>query len=154
MNRKFRVQVVNGKIRCSDAHSLRRQEFLAMNEGKFYDEVFNVPQHPKTLQQIKYFHGVLCKLIAEGKGFLPTDSNITSIKEHLKRKLLSVYSIDPITNEIITVVPSLGSEFMNNQKKFSTFIDYCIDYAIMELEVDIPPIETVDIEGNDNEFEL
>jgi len=108
--------------------------FLRGMEGKRVECIIRPPQNPKTLQQLRYFHGVVCKCISDNTGY-----TVDEVKGLLKGHFLVEYIKGPAGKEI-PIVPSLADL---KKLKMSEFIDNCIRLAAEHWHIVIPAPDEV-----------
>jgi len=98
-------------------------------EGRQVECVLRKPQNPKTLQQLRYFHGVVCKVIANNTGYTQDE-----VKGLLKGHFLTEYVKGP-TGKEVPIVPSLTDL---KKIQMTEFIDQCITLAATHWHIVIP----------------
>lgn len=114
----------------------QRQAYIEGLEGKIVEEILQKYSEPKTYPQLKYFHGVVCKLASEASGY-----TVEEVKGLLKGEFLTRYVKSP-TGKEVAWVPSL-----EGLKKFEMmkFIDDCIILCAKHWHIVIPPPNTVEV---------
>lgn len=129
MKSLFHGNVHKGKLKLD-----RRGEFdqaLIPFEGRQVSIALSKRQSIRSLNQNSYFHGVICELISEKTGYEPEE-----VKEILKQKFLLIDDSN---------MPRCRPTSSLNTEEMSRFIEQCIRWAAMELQLVIPDIEKVSV---------
>ncbi len=114
----------------------QRDAYLAGLEGRVVEEVIARKQDSKTLNQLAYFHGVICFLASEASGYTAKE-----VKGLLKEQFLRRY-VETAKGEV-GYTPSLADL---KKEEMSKFIDDCIILCAGHWHCVIPPPETVSLE--------
>jgi hypothetical protein len=127
IQRTFSAEVQDGKIQLYDPEGF--EAYIDALNGKRVQITVSVHSPQRSKSQNAYFHGVVCKYIGERLRQYGYEAD--EVKEILKHKFLLVEKED-------------GQVFCRptsslNTAEFAEFIDRCIRWAAIELNVVIPP---------------
>lgn len=134
MEPKFLGIAKYGKFVVDNCQAAQRTAYLRGLEGKQLEEIIQKPIKSKTLQQLRYFHGVICVLASETSGYTKTE-----VKGLLKGEFLTQYIESP-TGKKVPWVPSLADL---KKDEMSNFIDDCVILCARHWSCIIPPPEMV-----------
>lgn len=132
MEPKFTGTAKNGCF-IADRADLRMAYLNGLN-GKVVEEIIRIPKDIKSLQQLRYFHGVVCQIASEVSGYTKEE-----IKGLLKGYFLTQYIAAPDDREIAWV-PSLADL---KKSEMSDFIDNCITLIATHWHAVVPSPEEV-----------
>lgn len=109
--------------------------WLRSQEGKPLELTVKPQRDDKTGQQLRYFHGVICKLLSDHTGY-----TLPEMKGLLKGLFLTTYITSRVGCKEIPVVSSLADL---TKREMTDFIEQCIVLAA-KLSVVIPSPETIE----------
>lgn len=130
---KFQGQMVNSQFVVDEFQHDVREAYFEGLEGKRVEEIVQKPRKSKTLQQIRYVHGVIFHLISEETG-IP----MQVVKSILKEQFLTEYY--EYEGKPIKYVKSLADL---KSDEMAQFIDDCIIVAAKHWHIVIPSPEEV-----------
>lgn len=134
MQPKFTGKVENGKIVIDEWLIPQRQAYLEGLEGKKIEEIIQKPVDSKSLQQLRYFHGIICEIASEASGYTKKE-----VKGLLKGEFLTEYITSP-TGKEVAWVPSLADMTLGEMAKF---IDDCVILIAKHWHAVVPSPEQV-----------
>ena len=102
--------------------------------NKSVEVIIRIPKDNKSLQQLRYFHGVVCRIASEASGY-----TMPEIKGLLKGYFLNEYIKAPDGREIAWV-PSLADL---KKSEMSDFIDNCITLIATHWHAVVPSPEEI-----------
>ena len=111
----------------------QRRAYLIGLEGKELCEEIGMPKDNKTLQQLRYIHGIVFKYASEASGYTKIE-----VKGLLKNMFLKRYVTSKKTGKEISYVPSLEDVTKDEMREF---IDDCIILCAKEWHCVIPSPE-------------
>ncbi len=130
---KWRCTIKDGKL------SINRPDvfegWLRSQEGKPQELVVKPQRDDKTMSQLAYFHGVICKLLSDYTGY-----TLNETKGLCKGHFLTTVVRSRLDDKEIAIVPSLADL---SKHDMSEFIDNCVMLAA-KLGVVIPPPSEID----------
>lgn len=138
---KFVGIVRNGTVFCKTPGDFKKH--LNGLEGQDVDIVIGKRREYHTDNQMRYFYGVVCKIISEHTGY-----DVDEVKEVLKQELLPpvkvIQFIDKDTGEVIShsIYPSLADL---GKMELSRFIDDSIRKAAEHWGLEIPEAVRVEV---------
>lgn len=86
MEPKFRGKIENGAFVVDGFQKDQRRAYFQGLEGKEVEEIVQKPSKSKTLQQLRYLHGVVFALSSEASGYTRQE-----VKGLLKGQFLTTY---------------------------------------------------------------
>jgi hypothetical protein len=120
-----------GTVLNSDKESLKKMyDKLKELEPGSYKYFFTDKKKNRSLNQNRYYHGVIIKILCGHTGFRPYEMH-----EYIKRKFNPVIVTDPETGE---QMETGGSTAEMNTKQFTDFIDEIRDWSFNNLGCYIP----------------
>lgn len=134
MDPKFHGRIKQGVFVVDEWQRAQMNAYLRGLNGKEVEAIIRKPIKSKTLQQLRYIHGVVFRLISEDTG-IP----VAVVKGTLKKLFLS----DHYEHEgkVIEYVKSLADL---KRKEMIQFIDDCIILAAERWHIVIPEPEHVE----------
>ncbi len=129
---KFKAIKKSGQL-IFDRLEVRDAYIFGLKDGN-YEEIIQKPQDPKSLQQLRYIHGVVFKVASETSGY--TDEEVKGL---LKEHFLKRYIQSP-TGKEVSYVPSLGDL---KKEEMADFIDKCIQFIAMYWHAVVPSPDEV-----------
>lgn len=123
-----------GRFYVNVEQAEQKKAYLQGLEGKELEEIIRKPVVSKTLQQLRYFHGVVCRLASEASGYTRDE-----VKGLLKGYFLTQHITAPDGKEVAWV-PSLEGMKKDEMGKF---IDDCIILCAKHWQCVIPPPDQV-----------
>lgn len=131
---KFHGQIKKSKFVVDEFQEKQREAyFLGLNNERV-EEIVQKPSKSKTLQQLRYIHGVVFRLASEASGY-----TVQEIKGLLKGYFLTEYIKGPDGKEI----PFVKSLADLKVSEMAEFIDNCISLIAQHWHCVIPPPEQV-----------
>ena len=146
-------EIKNGKFNwlVNEKESFK-QNLINRKDGVYFVRIFE-NENEKTHNQLKYFHGVICKVLAQELGY----RDHLEIKKFLKLKFVSITNDELILKltenfkgtedsklayiehlESLDLPPVTKSLARLSIKEMSEFIEKCIDFAFHEYNISIP----------------
>ena len=130
MTPKFHARIENGRIKLSQGEARLYRNHLATLEGKPVQVTIGKVKGLRTEQQMRYYWGVVVKLIADYTG-----DDIDTIHEFLKDKFAPRKTIT-VQDEARTIAGCTHDLFKENF--FEDYIDHIRVWASSELSLVIP----------------
>lgn len=139
MQPKFHGKIKNGVFVVDGFQEAQRQAYLEGLEGKEVEEIVQKPSKSKTLQQLRYVHGVVFKLASEASGYTPEE-----VKGLLKGQFLTKYvKLSDKGPKFFKEVPIVRSLADLKTDEMAGFIDECIILIAKHWHCVIPSPEEV-----------
>jgi len=129
---KFKVVKKNGQL-IFDRPEVRTAYIFGLKDGD-YEEIIQKPQDPKSLQQLRYIHGVVFEVASQASGYTNEE-----VKGLLKGHFLKRYIKSP-TGKEVSYVPSLADL---KKDEMTDFIDKCIQFIAMYWQAVVPSPDEV-----------
>lgn len=133
---KFKAKIINGKMEIHD--KTRLQEYYRKFEGQDVSIVIDKWSSIRSLQQNKYLHGVVFKMIADETGY-----TLSEAKEQTKISVGFYKEID--FNDEKLLILKETSKLSKNE--FMEFVEACRDWALITLNLNIPSPDNVDYDS-------
>jgi len=130
MTPKFHAQIIGGRIKLSKGEARLYRDYLATLEGKPVQVTIGKVKGLRTEQQMRYYWGVVVKLIAAHTGH---DSDY--IHDFLKDKF-APQQTRRVNGEVRIVAGCTHSLFKDNF--FDDYVDHIRRWASETLELVIP----------------
>ena len=130
MTPKFHAQIIDGRIKLTQGEARLYHDHLATLEGKFVQVTIGKVKGLRTEQQIRYYFGVVVKLIADHTGH---DSDY--IHDFLKDKF-APRQTRRVNGEVRIVAGCTHDLFKENF--FEDYVDHIRRWASETLELVIP----------------
>ena len=137
MTPKFHATILDGHIKLSRGEGQLFRDHLASLEGKEVDVTVGKRKHIRSQQQMRYYFGVVVKLIADYTG-----DDIDTIHDFLKDKFAPRKTIT-VQGEARTIAGCTHDLFRDNF--FADYVDHIRKWAAQELEVVIPDPNQVSV---------
>ena len=112
---KFHGKAINGELVPHNPE--QRRAYLLGLDGKDIDEEIGPPRDSKTLQQLRYVHGVVFRLASEASGYTKIE-----VKGLLKEIYLKRHVVSKKSGKEISYTPSLEDL---KKDEMSEFIEEC-----------------------------
>lgn len=126
---KFIGKVVSGHFVADNIHQMTVY-LQAKFENKQVECIIRKPREPKSMSQLAYFHGVICKIGGEALGY-----TIEEMKQALKEEILQpIEKHNRLTKTVMYIYPSLRDM---KKPEMSKFIDDSI-IKLAKMSVYIP----------------
>ncbi len=130
MQPKFIGTIKNGALKLDSSGKFKA--YISRFEGKRIELTLGPIKHSKTLQQLRYVHGVVFNLIADECGY----DTIDPIKNYLCDKYLEKRTaVSTKRDKSIEYTPSLADV---KKDEMMIFIEKCVQWAAKELGVVVP----------------
>jgi len=130
-----KVKINKGKLILLNKEKFNN--YLLSLEGEF-DLVIKKPVNQRTIDQNKYFHGVVLKVSAECMGF-----DLVETKAYLKA-VLGYFKIYEIDGQRFT---ELESTSKMSTKRLSEFIEEIKKFIFNNYQVNIPNANEIDLDS-------
>jgi hypothetical protein len=130
MTPKFHAQIIAGRIRLFPGERRYYDECLRSLEGKNVQLTLGKVKGLRTEQQMRYYFGVVVKLIADYTG-----DDIDTIHEFLKDKFAPKKTIT--VEKETRVVPGCTHDLFKDNF-FEDYVDHIRQWAAQELQIVIP----------------
>jgi len=130
----FSGKIINGRL-VLDKREKYDNYLLALN-NRDIECIVRKKTRPKTYNQLRYFHGVVCKIISEHTG-----STLKEVKKDLKEEILFPVGELNLAGERKKIYPSLANM---NTETMACFIDGSIRVAAQHHGLVIPEPHEVD----------
>jgi len=137
MTPRFHAQIIDGRIKLSQGEARLYRDYLVTLEGKNVHVTVGKVKGLRTEQQMRYYWGVVVKLIADYTG-----DDIDTIHEFCKDKFAPRKTIT--VNGEARIVPGCSHDLYKDNF-FADYVDHIRQWAAQELEVVIPDPNQVSV---------